>query len=296
MAKKKGKGSHSHRGRGDEHDKRGDELGDHSFHSYQAPTEEEELQRLQLIADAWKSRDDLYRQLFGKPSYVSPSSYAPPAVALPEKDKKKPSRVMDTGDPGDPGSDEQHLAVLAYGPDPFRPYWTYVTAGLSTPWLQQEALEVSGFGCELVMKTPTDSPWAIQILKSLAFYVFNHTGTLSPGKRVALNGPISVTRESELRNVFIWYVDEAPDCWYILPSGGFGLFSAIGMTEAEARYAESVPEYGTWCIQEVLRRLDFGQVTDADRKCVMTRDDIEEMKNSVRMFAQTWHANSAEPM
>lgn len=263
-----------------------------------SPNEEEllELQRLQLIADSWQVRDDLYRQMFGKPTYVNPASYAPPVVALPKKGKKHRSKAMDTGDPGDPANDEQHLAVLAYGPDPLRPYWTYVTAGLSTPWLQEEPLEVSGFGCELVLKTPTDCPWAIQILKSMAFYVFNHTGTLSPGVRVGLNGPISVHKESELRNVFIWYVDEAPDCWYILPSGGFGLFSAIGMTEAEAKYAESVPEFGTWCIQEVLRRLDFGQVTDADRKCVMIRDDIEEMKNSVRMFAQTWHANSVEPM
>ncbi len=245
-----------------------------------------------LLINAWKARDELYKQLFGDNSYVTPANYAPPKAETSKPKKKKSNKQVstDTGDPGDPDADEHHLAVLAYGPDPLRPYWTYVTAGLSTPWIQQQPEEVSAFGCELMIKSPVDAKWPAQILRSMAFYIFNHAGTISPGVRIALNAPIAVNTDSQLRNVCMWYADEAPDCWYQLPSGGFGLFCAIGITDDELKYAESVEEYGTWCIQEVLRQTGHGQVSDPQRKSVMERANIATVLDNVRQFADNFRA------
>ncbi|HEY9784628.1 MAG TPA: suppressor of fused domain protein [Candidatus Obscuribacterales bacterium] len=261
------------------------------------PEEERQLkvQRRQLLIAAWKARDELYRQLFGDYSYVNPDAYSPPPELKPENVVIDGDHATsgDSTEPGVPGLADQQLVVLAYPPDPLRHYWTYVTAGLSTPWLQDEPSEVSGFGCELMIKSPEDADWAPKVLKAMAYYIFNHAGTLSPGTRIDLNGPIAPHTDSQLTNVFIWYADEAPDCWYQLPSGGFGLFIAVGITDDERTYAESVEEYGTWCIQQVLRQTGHGQITDARRRSVMSSPDIGLTLHSVRMFADTFRTNVA---
>jgi hypothetical protein len=280
---------------------------------------EQELARRRLLRQTWIARNNLYLELFGQPAYVSPASYgAPPVVEdvardsadEPVGDSKAREKAggkdkikdngkssvnkydsSDTADPGDGDPTEQNLAVLAYGPDPLRPYWTYVTAGVSSPWVQSQPQEVSGFGIEFMIKSPTDLPFAPQLLRTMAFYIFNHAGVISPGVRIGLNGPIVPNSESLIRNAIIWYADEAPDCWYQLPSGGFGLFLAIGITEAECRYAQSVEKYGTWCIEQLLRRKGLGQITDPNRACTMGDADTPEILQSIKMFADTFRQN-----
>lgn len=251
-----------------------------------------EKDRRYLLAAAWRARDAIYQQLFGEPAYVTPTNYACPSEEVPadfaEREKYSTS---DTSNPGDPTLEEQHLAVLAYGPDPMAPYWKYVTAGLASPWMQYEPLMVSGFGLELMVKSPVDSPWAAQFLRTLAFHVFHHHGTLSPGVRLGLNSSIDPAHKSVLRNAFIWYIDEVPDTLYDLPSGGFGMFMAVGITDDELKFAESIEEYGTWCIQSALRQAGHGQVTDPSRSSIMKRDDIGPILSSVRNFAETFRAN-----
>jgi hypothetical protein len=240
-----------------------------------------------LLIEAWKARNLLYSELFGRPAWVSPENYGPPSPEI-EPSPSDRSDPGGSGDPGDPSLADQHLAVLAYGPDPLRPYWTYVTAGLCSPWLQTEPDEVSGFGCELMIKSRVDAPWAAQVLRSMAFYVFNHAGTISPGVRIALHAPLAPNTDSKVRNLFVWYADEAPDCWYQLPSGGFGLFTAVGITDDELAFAESIDEYGTWCIQEVLRKTGIGQVSDPERGSVMQLEAIEEILSSVKTFSDNF--------
>ncbi len=248
-----------------------------------------------LLIEAWHSRDEVYRELFGEPAYVTPDTYAPPSllkpedVILPEDQQER----GETGDPGNPNLDEQHLNVLVYAPDPTRPYWTYVTAGLSSPWLQDSPAEVTGFGCEIMIKTKEDMPWAVQILRTMAFYILNHAGTLSPGVRIDLNGPIIPNSDSKLTNIFIWYPDDAPDCWYYLPSGGFGLFIAIGITPDERQFAESIEEYGTWCIQQVLRQMGHDQITDPYRSSVMDQEGIGLALLKTKSFADNFRENVA---
>jgi len=289
---------------------------------------EQEMAGRTLLRQTWIARDSLYGELFGQPAYVSPASYRPPDepgedFQLPSsspggkganekggsgkksakedsakgkgkgkaKSTKSKHESSDTGDPGDPDPTEQNLAVLAYGPDPLRPYWTYVTAGISSPWVQSQPQEVSGFGIEFMIKSPTDHPFAPQLLRTMAFYIFNHAGVISPGVRIGLNGPIVPNSESLIRNAIIWYADEAPDCWYQLPSGGFGLFLAIGITEAECKYAQSVEKYGTWCVEQLLRRKGIGQITDPNRACTMGDADTPGMLQSIKMFADTFRQN-----
>lgn len=254
---------------------------------------EMEATRLQLLASAWRARDKVYNQLFGKPAYVTPASYREPSTVVPPDfgKKRKDTTGADTGNPGDPTNEEQHLAVLAYGPDPQSPYWKYVTAGLASPWVQYEPLQVSGFGCELMIKSPVDAPWAAQFLRTLAFYVFNHAGVLSQGVRLRLNSPIDPASNSELRNAFVWYADEAPDTLYELPSGLFSILLVCGITDEELKFADSIEEYGTWCIQALLRQAGHHQVTDPKRECSTRKANINEMKMSVRNFAETFRAN-----
>lgn len=259
---------------------------------------EQEVKRIQLLRQAWLHRNRLYNDLFGEPTWVSPKNYGPPpAVTLDEVDLDKtdfsPVKYQDGVEQVD--SAEQHLAVLAYGPDPFRPHWTYITAGLSSPWVHSEPQEVSGFGCEIMIKSPVDLPWAPQLLRTMAYYIFNHAGTLSPGVRIGLGGPIVAHSESLLRNVIIWYADEAPDCWYQLPSGGFGIFLAIGITDGELAYAESVENYGTWCVEQLLRRKGIGQLTDPERRDIMKDEGIDELLKSIKQFADTFRENDGEP-
>jgi hypothetical protein len=254
------------------------------------PDHEAEVAHRELIIQCWKARDEVYEGLFGKYTTVTPENYGPPVPLSSDKKKVTGSGNiwLDTADPGDPNAESQHLAILGYGPDPLRPYWTYITAGLCTPWVQDKPEEVSGFGCELMIKSPTEAAWPAQILRSMAFYIFNHVGTLSPGVRIGLNSSIVVGGDSQLRNLLIWYADEAPDCWYILPSGGFGIFNAIGITDDELKYAESIDEYGTWCVQQLLRQTGSGQVTDPARNSVMDHPNIAEMISSVNTFAHTF--------
>jgi len=246
--------------------------GKHRQHKNKRISKTKEVQdysfNKELLVSSWKARDELYESLFGPYTSVSPVDYAPPEDNV----------------------DNQRLAVLAYAPDPTRPYWTYVTAGLSTPWLQQEPLEVSGFGLELIVKSPTEAEWPAQILRTMAYYIFNHMGTLSPSVRLTLNSPIVAGGDSLLRNMLIWYADDAPDCWYQLPSGGFGLFMSIGITDDEMKLTETLhEEYGTWCMLQILRQVGLGQITDPARASVMDRGDIHSVISSVKNFAEQFH-------
>lgn len=260
--------------------------------SAQIDTHGDEQARRTLIVDAWQARNEIYNQMFGATSFSDPANWAPPPRELPSDYKPNNSKTMslDTSEPII-ASDEQQLAILAYGPDPLRPFWTYVTAGLSTPWLQYGYQEVSGFGIELMVKSPIEAKWPAQLLRTMAFYVFNHAGVLSPGVRVSLNGPVDPYSQSELKHAVVWYADEAPEAWYMLPSGGFGIFNVLGITDDEMDFAESIKDYGTWCIQQAVKNIGHGQVTDPLRPSIMKHENINAVLGGVRTFADTFRAN-----
>ncbi len=239
-----------------------------------------------FLADAWRTRDALYQELFGPHTYCLPKLYAPPAAPAPG------FALAVDGHPSEgtfaSAMSQQKITVLSYAPAENRPYWMYLTAGLSNPWFQDHPDEVSGFGCELMIKCNKDSRWPVRMLKRLSYYILSYSGTLSPGVILSMESPLTVNNKASLNNIFVWYADEAPDCWYQLPSGGFGIFCTIGITEDECRFAESIDEYGTWCIQQVLRQTGTAQVTDPERSSVMEKEGIGSILQSVRAYAENF--------
>jgi hypothetical protein len=256
----------------------------------------------ELLQQAWQARQALYESLFGSHSFSLPKRYAAPVQGagmwseLPAEEAADAS--ADTSSPEAARSAFQEaldslaaartasarlMSVLAYAPAEGRNYWTYVTSGLSNPRLPMVS-EVSGFGCELVCKSPSASRWPVKLLRRLVGYICSYSGTLSPGVILSMAAPIGAAA-SPLNNIFVWYADEAPDCWYQLPSGGFGVFAVIGITEDECRFAESVEQYGTWSIQQVLTHAGIGQVTDPARNSAMQGEGMDAIIHSIRAYA-----------
>jgi len=52
-----------------------------------------------------------------------------------------------------------------------------------------------------------------------------------------------------------------------------------------------VEKYGTWCIEQLLRRKGIGQVTDPLRHDLMADQDTPAMLQSIKMFADTFREN-----
>ena len=168
-----------------------------------------------------KVREILYRELFGPEKYCFP------------KIRKEAKEIIELAQPADLKNllgktiNEKDISILVYEPHEFRPYWMYVSSGLSDPWFEQPEGEVSGFGCELVIKSQRPGRWPIKLLRRLAYYILSYSGTLSPGVMLTMDKPIFAAGKSQLNSILVWYVDEAPDCVYDLPSGKFGLFSVL---------------------------------------------------------------------
>ncbi|MFX5340222.1 hypothetical protein ABTD27_19665, partial [Acinetobacter baumannii] len=73
-------------------------------------------------------------------------------------------------------------------------------------------------------------------------------------------------------------------------------FVAIGITDDELKYCESVEEYGTWCIQEVLRYAGSGQVTDPKRESITTLPNINEVLTNLRNFSENFRQTEINGM
>lgn len=235
-----------------------------------------------LLRSAWKERNKIYADLLGETFHPVPRTYSPPDVPEPEFKPDSGFRMITQS------IADQVIPILAHPPVPGRDHWVYVTSGLSNPWFQEKPDEVSGFGCELMIKSSKPSLWPIRQLRRLCSYLLSYSGTLSPGLILEMKSPHSVTLPSLLTNMVVWYADEAPDTLYQLPSGVFGVFCAIGITEDEAKYAEKSGEYGTWCIQQVLRNTEIGQLSNEARGSVMGTEGINAILSGVRMYAENF--------
>lgn len=233
---------------------------------------------------SWESRDKLYRELFGDHKYSVPKHYAPPKPP----EEQNPQTVSNVASLLGKTTNEKDIPILAYEPTDLRPYWIYLTSGLSNPWFGATDGEVSGFGCELMIKSATDARWPIELLQRLAYYVLSYSGTLSPGVSLIMDTPLLPTGKSELEGLIIWYADEAPDCIYQLPFGVFGIFSVIGITQDENDFVRSVDQYGCWCLQQILRLAGHQQITDPKRHSVMKEKNIDDMVKSVRQYADNF--------
>lgn len=243
------------------------------------------------LVRAWRARDVLYGELFGPHCASLPSPYEPPVVDIPDiKSAADIAAILGTT------ISEKQITVLTYEPNEIRPYWMYVTAGLSNPWFGGgDQNDVSGFGLELVVKTKEKARWPVRLLRRLAYYILSYTGTLHPGVMLTLDTPLLSKRQRGLDSVLIWYLDETPDCVYHLPSGAFGIFLVLGIAESESEFVRSSEKYGCWCMQQVLRNTGHAQITDPDRSSVMDREDIAGMISSLFNYARQFGTADDEP-
>src|SRR5277367_4813520 len=78
------------------------------------PDRAAEIAQRSLMIESWKARDEIYENLFGKYTTVTPENYGPPAKLSSSSKKKKASGNiwLDSADPGDPNAESQHLAIL----------------------------------------------------------------------------------------------------------------------------------------------------------------------------------------
>lgn len=238
---------------------------------------------------SWEARNLIYARLFGEHAYSLPKLYQAPVIDLPGL--KRASELMNVfGQSISP----QRISVLVYPPSQQRDYWLYVSSGLSNPWFGEGDGEVAGFGCELLVKTSKEARWPIRLLRRLAYYILSYSGTLSPGVSLDMERPLFKEGESLLQSVLCWYADEAEDCVYQLPAGAFGIFSVIGLTAAESGLLRQIGEYGCWCLQELLRKRGYGQLTNPERPCLTSEENLNQQMESLLSYVGLFSKSEAD--
>lgn len=235
---------------------------------------------------AWHSRDQLYRELFGPHEFTIPKKYDVPV----ERESAEVGSPIELAVLTGQTLKMRDITIVAHKPNELRPYWLYATAGLSNPWFGQSD-DVSGFGCEFVLKTKTPGRWALKLMRRIIYYIISYSGTLSPGVMLRIDQPLFPEGKSELGGFVVWYVDEAPECIHQLPTGQFGIFSIIGISSDECDFVESVGEYGCWCMQQVLRESGYEQLTEPFRESIMKSADIDGRVNSLRNYLSNFGFN-----
>lgn len=235
------------------------------------------------LKQAWHARERLYKELFGPHKCSLPKIYDVPKEAEASEISSAQELTAALGKT----LTEKDISILAHEPNEIHPYWTFATSGLSNPWFGQSD-EVSGFGCELVLKTKNPGPWAWKLLRRLVYYIVSYSGTLSPGVMLQFDARLFREGNSELSGIIVWYVDEAPECIYQLPSGSFGIFSIIGVTADECALIETIDKYGCWCVQQIIRENGFGQLTEPKRESIMKGENIDGKINSLRNYLENF--------
>lgn len=242
-----------------------------------------------ILMRAWSCRDRLFHELFGPHKYSLPKKYEAPRDA----ETALVSDAFELAVLSGKSLNVKDISILACEPNELRPYWTFISSGLSNPWFGQSE-DVSGFGCELVLKSKTPGRWALKLMRRLIYYIISYSGTLSPGVMMRIDAPLFADGKSELGGFVVWYVDEAPETIYQLPSGQFGIFSIIGITSDECDFVETIDQYGCWCIQQIIRESGFDQCTEPFRTSLMDKDTTSGRLNTLRNYLENFGFSSGQ--
>lgn len=192
----------------------------------------------ELFMEILEERDNrVYRSVFGSPYRNAIARVTPQllADAVPSVDERW-----------------TNAGVYVFEPSSLRPVWTYVTAGLSTPWDVQERAALprapeeatSGVGVELVMQLPELNDWAIGLLNKLMLYQLAVADGLMKGERldvaqrVPLLGIGCIPRDSNVQAIAVGFPMDVPKS-FVLPSGRVRFLQLVGITRDE--YAWSIP-------------------------------------------------------
>ena len=219
-------------------------------------TEEEGRQAWEnWFQDVWAYREDVvYKEIFGQ---VGPNVHTIP-----------PELFMRLGQPQPDPRWTVH-GVFEVPPTDKLPFFTYVTTALSNPWGEKpedvNQAEPSGLGFELLIHTPTQAAWAIQVLHWLmAMNILAASGllqgdTVSAGARIPLHTGIDPANPaSAIRNLLILEPRHIPSR-FTLPSGTVDFLLCLGITDDEMAKA-SATDYDT--MMTYLKEQKIYPVTD----------------------------------
>ncbi|WP_299624360.1 suppressor of fused domain protein [Pelagibius sp.] len=142
-----------------------------------------------------------------------------------------------------------HVGLFEFAPTEERRTWVYVSSGLSNPWdtpaRDYDPEGYSEIGTELVMETPDQAAWALEILARLtAFNLLLAAGRMGEappldyGHRVPLRASIDITGDSALRSVMAWRAEHY-EANFVLDSGRVDLLHFVGISDAELDFAKA---------------------------------------------------------
>ena len=160
-------------------------------------------------------------------------------------------------------------------PSGSRASWLYVSSGLSNAYEADSAQpdEVSGLGCEFIFECPSQSEWALFLLRRLvAFQILlsvgrlEGRGRLEVWDRIPLLTPID-GKSSKLNWVFVVPAPNFSER-QLLPSGQFHFLEFIGISEEEAEFAR---KNGGERLLTLLAQREAAPVTDPSRDTVLQK-------------------------
>jgi hypothetical protein len=165
------------------------------------------------------------------------------------------------------------IGVIECGPNEKRANWLYVSSGLSNAW-EADAPDpdsLSGLGCEFVLQTGDQAPWALLLLRRMVAFDLCLAHGRFPGKsalqlwaRIPLRAPID-GRSSSLTFLLLAPMTGHEGTQQIL-SGHFQLLNFIGITEDEAALAR---EHGGDRLYRNLLERGAAPITRPERKSIL---------------------------
>lgn len=162
--------------------------------------------------------------------------------------------------------------------------WHYVTSGLAQPLADVDQAGVpeqekfSGFGCELVISTPSEVAWAPDVLLNLVRYLLfdENARPIFAGDRIPCGGPLVLDTRTKL-NHLVARLSSDYETQLKLPAGRCELVHLAGVTQAEidAAKAEGPGALGSMVLCAVMDSLGIGAVSDPDRECLTAQADFQ---------------------
>jgi hypothetical protein len=234
-----------------------------------------------IYAAHMKAREDALEHIFGK-SYPNGDILSP----------IDPNLMLNWSGGG----------IYQYPPDEKRSAWHYVTSGLSQPfpdddWTATQEERCSGFGIELVISTPEQANWPLNLLLNIVGYLLfqENAHVILPGDRLPCNGPLVLNTNTKLNFLVAKYSTEYAT-EIMLPGGRCNLVHLVGVTESEIQYALSLGKgttAGSIVLCHVLDKMGVGCVSDPNRECLTTHRDFEETWDRTRTECQLqWEQNA----
>ena len=185
--------------------------------------------------------------------------------------------------------------ALTFGPTSSRPYWLYMTLGLTQPRENSDC----AVDWEFCVKTPSQAHWAVQLLFDLTTYLLSvdcHVGrglylplaffrdphgAICAGLTSAAQSP-ELVAEGLIRGLYLWPDSDA--FTFEVSSGAFGLMSAIGVTDDEDQLAQqATPPH----LLLLLKEERIGQLMCAFRNSVLTDPDARRRWNKIQQLSHT---------